>query len=79
MALKLIGAVGIKVRPEAEDFRDDAERQLKKQLKDGFDAPMRLNPEMDDKKLQQDFEKHKKKLQKQLDSMSKGLSFKPPR
>lgn len=82
MALKLIGAVGVKVRPEAENFRDEAERQLKQQLKDDFKAGVKIAPTVDEQALGNDLEKKKKKirrdLQSELDSMSKGLKFTVP-
>lgn len=77
MALKLIGAVGIKVRPEAEHFRDEAERDIKRQMRDGMDVPTRVRPEMDKDQLKRDFDRHKKAMQRELDRMSDGLSFNP--
>ena len=78
MALKLIGAVGIKVRPEAENFRDEAERDIKRQLRDGIDVPVRARPEMDRDELKRDFDRHKKAMQRELDRISDDLKFDGP-
>jgi 2C-methyl-D-erythritol 2,4-cyclodiphosphate synthase len=43
MALKLVGAVGIKIRPDSTNFRRDAESQIKKAT-DGLSADIELNP-----------------------------------
>ena len=76
MALKLIGAVGVKVRPEAEDFRDEAERQIKRQLggrKAGL--PLDVDPEIDTAKLRKEFAAAKKRLQDELKRTSKPVEF----
>ncbi|MGR6088951.1 hypothetical protein ACU4IU_00125 [Brevibacterium sp. CSND-B09] len=78
MALKLIGAVGVKVRPEAEDFRDEAERQLRRQLKDGYDIPAEIKPEIDRDKLKQELEKHKQQMRRDLEGMTKNLQISVP-
>ena len=75
MALKLIGAVGVKVRPEAEDFRDEAERQLRRQLKDGYDIPAEIKPELNREKLKQELEKHKQQMRRDLEGMTKNLQI----
>ena len=78
MALKLIGAVGVKVRPEAEDFRDEAERQLRRQLKDGYDIPAEIKPELNREKLKQELEKHKQQMRRDLEGMTKNLQISVP-
>ena len=78
MALKLIGAVGVKVRPEAEDFRDEAERQLRRQLKDGYDIPAEIKPELNREKLKQELEKHKQQMRRDLEGMTKNLQIDIP-
>src|SRR5699024_1892716 len=79
VALTLIGAVGIKVRPEAEHFRDEAERDIKRQLRDGIEVPVRARPEMDKDELKRDFDRHKKAMQRELDRISDDLTFDGPK
>ena len=62
MALKLIGAVGVKVRPEAENFRDEAERQIRRQYGDGRDGEhvdVRVRPKLDEQRMRRDFDRHR--------------------
>lgn len=77
MALKLIGAVGVKVRPEAEDFRDEAERQIKRQMggRDKGRIPMEIDPEIDSDKLKREFAAAKKKLLAELKRNNKPVEF----
>jgi hypothetical protein len=80
MALKIIGAVGVKVRPEAKNFRDEAERDLRRQLGDGDSGlRMKVHPEMDETRIRQDFDRHKKAMQKELDRIGKELEIEGPR
>ncbi|WP_029090103.1 hypothetical protein [Brevibacterium album] len=68
MALKIIGAVGVKVRPEAKNFRDEAERDLRKQMGDrDYSVPMKVRPELDRSRVRQDFEKHKQMMRRELE------------
>lgn len=78
MALRLIGAVGIKVRPEAEHFRDEAERDIKRQMRDGMEVPTRIRPEMDRDQLKRDFDRHKKAMQREIDRTMGDLHIDEP-
>ncbi|MDN6377676.1 MAG: tektin family protein, partial [Brevibacterium aurantiacum] len=75
MALKLIGAVGVKVRPEAEDFRDETERQLKKQMGNKKGLPVDVDPEINMKQFRAEFEKARKSLQTELKRQSSTVEF----
>ena len=73
MALKLIGAVGLKVRPEAKNFRDEAERDIRRQMRgadrDGYKYP--IKPEIDKNELRRDLDTAKARLRDALGDMQK--------
>ena len=73
MALKLIGAVGLKVRPEAENFRDEAERDIRRQMRgadrDGYKYP--IKPEVDKQQMRRDLDSAKDRLRDALGDMQK--------
>ncbi|MGV2822555.1 hypothetical protein ABZX73_16945, partial [Brevibacterium casei] len=73
MALKLIGAVGLKVRPEAGNFRDEAERDIRRQMRgadrDGYKYP--ITPTVDKAKLREELNKSRRDLNDALDAMQK--------
>lgn len=73
MALKLIGAVGLKVRPEAENFRDEAERDIKRQMRgadrDGYKYP--IKPEVDKEHMRRELDTSKARLRDALGDMQK--------
>ena len=75
MALKLIGAVGLKVRPEAKDFRDEAERDIKRQMRgadrDGYKYP--IKPEVDNEHMRRELNKSNKDLKDALEGMQKQV------
>ena len=60
--LKLVGAVAIKVRPDASGFKREAKRQLKKETA-GLEAEVKLNPKLDGAEAKA----QAKKLEKELD------------
>ena len=78
MALKLIGAVGLKVRPEAENFRDEAERDIRRQMRgadrDGYKYP--IKPEVDKQQLRRDLDSAKDRLRDSLGDMQKQVDKK---
>lgn len=73
MALKLIGAVGLKVRPEAKNFRDEAERDIRRQMRgadrDGYKYP--IKPEVDKQQMRRDLDSAKENLRDALGDMQK--------
>lgn len=73
MALKLIGAVGLKVRPEAKNFRDEAERDIRRQMRgadrDGYKYP--IKPEVDKQQLRRELDTAKERLRDTLGDMQK--------
>lgn len=73
MALKLIGAVGLKVRPEAKNFRDEAERDIRRQMRgadrDGYKYP--IKPEVDKQQMRRDLDSAKDRLRDALGDMQK--------
>ncbi|GAA1645817.1 hypothetical protein GCM10009700_35260 [Brevibacterium sanguinis] len=84
MALKLIGAVGLKVRPEAKNFRDEAERDIRRQMRgadrDGYKYP--IKPEVDKSEmrkqtngLMQDLNRSLESMQNQVDKKKLDLRF----
>lgn len=75
MPLKLIGAVSVKVRPDAEHFRDEAERDIKRQMKDRDGVPVQVAPEVDKKRLRQEYDKLRKKMVDDLNKNQKPLKF----
>ena len=78
MALKLIGAVGLKVRPEAENFRDEAERDIRRQMRgadrDGYKYP--IKPEVDKQQMRRDLDSAKDNLRDALGDMQKQVDKK---
>lgn len=78
MALKLIGAVGLKVRPEAENFRDEAERDIRRQMRgadrDGYKYP--IKPEVDKQQMRRDLDSAKENLRDALGDMQKQVDKK---
>lgn len=57
MALELVGAVGVKVRPDAKGFRDEAKREILSQLRDlEADVKVKVNPDIERAKLKGLFE-----------------------
>ena len=78
MALKLIGAVGLKVRPEAKNFRDEAERDIRRQMRgadrDGYKYP--IKPEVDEQHLRRGLNKSRQDLLNSLDNMQKQVDKK---
>jgi hypothetical protein len=60
--LKLVGAVAIKVRPDAGGFREDTQKQIKKELRD-VKAKVEVEAELNEGKVEQDAEKLEKKLE----------------
>lgn len=82
MALKLIGAVGVKVRPEAENFRDEAERQIRRQYgngRDGEHVDVRVQPKLDEQRMRRDFERHRESMRRTMQTMMDGIEVQPPR
>lgn len=59
--LKLVGAVAIKVRPDATGFRREAQRELDKELK-GVKATVPVEAEFDEGKVKEDAKKLEKEL-----------------
>ena len=78
MALKLIGAVGLKVRPEAKNFRDEAERDIRRQMRgadrDGYKYP--IKPDVDKQHLRRELNKSRQDLLDSLDNMQKQVDKK---
>ena len=78
MALKLIGAVGLKVRPEAKNFRDEAERDIRRQMRgadrDGYKYP--IKPDVDKQHLRRELNKSRQDLLNSLDNMQKQVDKK---
>lgn len=78
MALKLIGAVGLKVRPEAENFRDEAERDIKRQMRgadrDGYKYP--IKPQVDKEHMRRELDRSREDLKDALDGMQKQVDKK---
>lgn len=78
MALKLIGAVGLKVRPEAKNFRDEAERDIRRQMRgadrDGYKYP--IKPEVDKQQMRRDLDSAKENLRDALGDMQKQVDKK---
>lgn len=71
MALKIVGAVGIRVRPEAKGFRDEADRQIRRQMGDKDSrVPYRMRPEFDDDEMKREFDRHKRQMKRQLGDLS---------
>lgn len=75
--MRLIGAVGVKVRPDATDFRDEAERDIKNQLR-GFDsrnspAKVKLRTDFDEDQLRRDFNRHRDTLKSMVEGLNRDL------
>ena len=82
MALKLIGAVGVKVRPEAENFRDEAERQIRRQYGDGRDGEhvdVRVRPKLDEQRMRRDFDRHRETMRRTMQTMMDSIEVQAPR
>lgn len=79
MALKIVGAVGIRVRPEAKGFRDEADRQIRRQMGDKDSrVPYRMRPEFNDDELKREFDRHKRQMKRELEGIGKNLDFELP-
>jgi len=78
VALKLIGAVGLKVRPEAKNFRDEAERDIRRQMRGadrgGYKYP--IKPDVDKQHLRRELNKSRQDLLNSLDNMQKQVDKK---
>lgn len=78
MALKLIGAVGLKVRPEAKNFRDEAERDIRRQMRgadrDGYKYP--IKPEVDKQEMRRELDNSRQLLNDSLSDMQKQVDKK---
>jgi hypothetical protein len=60
--LKLVGAVAIKVRPDAGGFREDTQKQVKKELRD-VEAEVPVEAKLDSAKAKSDAKKLEKDLE----------------
>jgi hypothetical protein len=60
--LKLVGAVAIKVRPDASDFRRDTQKQVKKELS-GVKAEVEVKAKLDSTEAKTDAKKLEKELE----------------
>lgn len=74
--MKLVGVVGIKVRPDTRGFRDRADKELRRQLggrDNAHSVPMRLDPEFDERELKRKFDEHKRHLNGHLKDLQKSV------
>lgn len=77
--MKLVGVVGIKVRPDTRGFRDRADKELRRQLggrDNAHSVPMRLDPEFDERELKRKFDEHKRHLNGHLKDLQKSVERK---
>lgn len=72
--LKLVGAVAIKVRPDAKGFRRDADKQVKKQLA-GADATIDLKADVNTKGVKAKVEKAKKEAEAKEIELRVGIDY----
>lgn len=70
--IKLVGAVAIKVRPDAKGFRGDTQRQIKKQLA-GVDAKVKVKVEADTSEAERDVDRAKDAIEKKGMTLKVGL------
>ncbi|MCQ9385115.1 hypothetical protein [Brevibacterium moorei] len=72
MALRIIGAVGVRVRPEAKGFRPEAERQIRRQMAGADDKgyPVKLSPEVDNDQFARQLKAHKKQMQREMEDLA---------
>ena len=72
--IKLVGAVAIKVRPNAKGFRGETQRQVSKELA-GLDASVKIKVKGDTTELATDVEKAKRKAEAKRLNMKVGLDY----
>jgi len=72
--LKLVGAVAIKVRPDARGFRGDAQRAINKELA-GVEATVKIKIEADTTAVKVDVEKAKKEAERTKITLNVGLDY----
>jgi hypothetical protein len=72
--LKLVGAVAIKLRPDATGFKKDAEAKLKKEAKD-LSADVELNVKADTTEAKTDVDKAKEEIERKSITLRVGLDY----
>lgn len=72
--LKLVGAVAIKVRPDASGFRKSTEQQVKKALA-GVDADVEVDARVDTTEMGTDVEKAKKEIEAKIINLKVGVDY----
>jgi hypothetical protein len=72
--LKLVGAVAIKLRPDATGFKKDAEAKLKKETKD-LSADVELKPKVDTEEAKVEVEKAKEEMEKKVINLRVGVDY----
>lgn len=67
--MKVVGAVAIKVRPDTRGFRDDADKELRRQLGDRHSVPIKVEADVDDRALKRAMDQHKRRLREHLNDL----------